>query len=105
MDFVLHAGPNQGEHRPAMVVSVQGMAVNLQVFSDGTHKHGDCLNNTFWRHGVRHDAEGKQPDTWKWPRQDTKPGYMLESSVRPADAISTVHVSQVESYVGLENTR
>ena len=65
--YVLHDGPHQGFHRPALVVAHSGMTVNVQVFTDGNKTHGDLMPNVFWRYNVAFDPDGKQVGTWHWP--------------------------------------
>lgn len=72
--YVLPEGPNQGEHRPAVVVRAWGRyphaspeasgMVNLQVFFDGTND-GHGLNTQPWRTSV-HYSEEQLPGTWHW---------------------------------------
>ena len=64
--YVVHSGPNAGEHRPGMVVrTTEG--VDLQVFASGNGKLGDKLPNVFWRYRVPHDRDGRLVGSWHWP--------------------------------------
>ncbi len=63
--FILNAGPNAGAHRAAKVVGkINDEFVNLQVFSDGTIRQGDCCPNLFWVPSVRRDDGALDPGTW-----------------------------------------
>jgi hypothetical protein len=61
--------PNQGEHRPAVVVKVWGASgtSNLQVFTDSDPKQqtNDCRPPLMWKTSVVYDETGK-PGTWHW---------------------------------------
>lgn len=69
--YVLHDGPNQGKHRPAIVVENEGETLCVQVFANGSRNHGDEAPNVFWRHSVRQDAKGQIPGTWHHPEGAT----------------------------------
>jgi hypothetical protein len=73
--YVLEAGPNQGEHRPALIVSVRGdtpdAPVNLQVFVDGTNDYYPNQGPeplTLWRTSKLRDDSGTF-GTWHWPER------------------------------------
>ena len=80
--FVLHEGPRIGSHRPAVVVSVKGMMVNLQVLTDGNRTKGDKLPGTFWRYDVNCDPEGKEPGSWHWPERVGQVNHGLNEMVK-----------------------
>lgn len=75
--YVLHTGPNQGEHRPAIVVKADG-TTSLQVFADGNPKLGDMLPNCFWRYTVPFDPTGKQIGSWHFAENPARPAILME---------------------------
>ena len=82
--FVLHDGPHQGFHRPAMVVGHNGMLANMQVFSDGNKHSGDQQPNMFWRYNVPYDPDGKQIASWHWPEGTARQIAREEAALEPA---------------------
>lgn len=69
--YVLNAGRNAGEHRPAIIVRVwPGDLVNLQVFPDSNEDgtSNDCLPVPMWQTSIRFDADGAN-HTWHWPER------------------------------------
>lgn len=71
LHYVLHAGPQIGEHRPAIVTRTQE-GTDLQVFSSGNGKSGDKMPNVFWRYRVKRDDTGKEVGTWHWPEHERR---------------------------------
>lgn len=72
--YVLDAGPNQGQHRPALIVRVWGdtwdSLVNLQVFTDGSNDYYPNQGEeplTLWRTSRSREDSGTVPGTWHWP--------------------------------------
>lgn len=65
--FVLDAGPNKGQARPAKVVSI-GVAgkVNLQVFIDGGNDGYNGPAGTVWQTSVPYNS-AEAPGSWHWP--------------------------------------
>jgi hypothetical protein len=62
--FVIPDGPQEGTHRPAIVVHVgDSNVVNLQVFTDGRNDGADT--GTRWVQAVKY-SEDKTPGTWHW---------------------------------------
>lgn len=79
--FVLHSGPNQGSHRPAVVVNTDNGMTDLQVFCSGNPKLGDEMPNVFWRYRVPFDATGKQIGSWhypEWQQANVRPSVIME---------------------------
>lgn len=75
--YVLDIGENDGEHRPAIIVSVEeapeGDApdlhrVNLQVFTDGHHDFVRGAGHTGLLHktSVVQDEDNKNRNSWHW---------------------------------------
>jgi hypothetical protein len=74
--YVLEAGPNQWQHRPAVIVQVWGTsptsAVNLLVFVDGENdQYRDNILPggaplVLWRTSKLRDDD-MAPGTWHWP--------------------------------------
>src|SRR5471032_613438 len=75
--FVLPAGRNKGEHRPAIIVRVWEAAahpqghpdnlVQLQVFTDGSNDGEEYKSGTHWATSVHHDASGTEFGTYHFP--------------------------------------
>ncbi len=60
---------SQGQHRPAIIVRVEGEIVNLQVFTDGASDGMRYEDGLVRRILIAHDETDKAPDTWHWPEQ------------------------------------
>lgn len=76
--FVLHEGPHEGQHRPALIVrdwndwDEEPGTCNLQVFTDGPgpeagYESNDCLPAVMWVTSAQYDPEGKEPYSWHFP--------------------------------------
>jgi hypothetical protein len=72
--YVLDAGPNQGQCRPAIVIRSWGdnpdSLINIQVFVDGSNDyfvHQEEKPLVIWRTSVHHDESSKVSGTWHWP--------------------------------------
>jgi hypothetical protein len=69
--YVLPSGPNQGEHRPAIVVKIwlPGQdTVQLQVFIDGANDGPEYTSGLHWATSVSHaPAQAHRWGSWHWP--------------------------------------
>jgi len=66
---IVHYVVASGSHRPAIVIQLDDLAIDLHVFVDPTN---DGLIP--FQCGVSHDEMYKKLGTWHWPeREDTPP--------------------------------
>lgn len=72
--FVLDEGRNAGEHRPAMVVNIDGGRADLVVFVNGKEDFPSFVSaspgiaSVIWKQGVLR-SEGGMLGMWHWPER------------------------------------
>jgi hypothetical protein len=89
-----------GEHRPAIIVRVDGSVVGLQVFADGDRDDRDLANGTLWV-WAGFEELGLVAGTWHWPeREDEKPAAQSITGAGGIDAREEVTPLAARDLVG-----